>query len=100
MFMEEEYRTPTGGNETKPKVLFTEYFTLQIAPIHLLYLNSIPWVHSSTCPAKGKTTLISSSGSCLVHCPMEGEVKALYRCAQVLHTNANWPNKAAVSVNR
>ena len=67
------------------KVLF-RLLALQIAPIHLLYLNSIPWAHSSTCPAKGKTTLISSSGNCIVQCSMEGEVKAIYMCAWVLHT--------------
>lgn len=76
----------------KQKVLF-RLLTLQIAPIHLLHLNSILWAYSMTCWAKGKTTPISLSGRCphyIVQCSMDGEVKATYRCnlrrARMLHT--------------
>jgi len=64
------------------EVLF-RLLTLQVASIHFLYLHSIPWARSNTCPAKGKTTFISSSGSCKIQCSMEAEVKAIYRCARV-----------------
>lgn len=82
----------TTNHRQGNKVLF-RLLTLQIAPIHLLPLNSFPWAHSMTCQAKGKSITLLS-GRCphyIVQCSVEGEVKAMYRCdlrhTQMLHAS-------------
>lgn len=73
----EKYRPSAGGGETNWKFLH-RLLTWQLAHICLLFLNPTSWAQSSTCPAKGKATHISSSGSCIVHCSMEGGVNAVF----------------------
>lgn len=74
-----------------PEVKQTQKFlhrllTWQFTHIGLLYLNSTSQAHSSTCPAKGKATHISSPGSCIVQCSTEGEENAIFIYALVLHS--------------